>query len=287
MMVPTVLVDTSVQDPGSDSPAFRRSFPAALEVFQGHYPGFPIVPGVLLIEACAAAVGKVHGGAGHWTGVRSARFLMPVRPNAEVVITVMPVRGKNRGSDYKCVVATGHDAVCTATIVYSEQYSSVEQLRPTEWAGDAFAGDIKKILPHRNPILLIDRVDSLLPGKSIVARKAVSANEIFHRDLPTTDAFPQSLLVESWCQSAGVLVSTETPNPDVLAGNVMLFGGMRGVEFHDRVGPGDVLVHHAHVERVVDDTAVMTGHTVVDGEAVMTVGSITLARRPAGELTGH
>lgn len=87
-MVSTALVDTTVQSTERDSHVFHRTFPASLEVFDGHYPGFPIVPGVLLVESCAAAVNKVHGGSGHWTGVRSARFHTPVRPEADVVITV-------------------------------------------------------------------------------------------------------------------------------------------------------------------------------------------------------
>lgn len=286
-MVSTALVDTTVQSTERDSHVFHRTFPASLEVFDGHYPGFPIVPGVLLVESCAAAVNKVHGGSGHWTGVRSARFHTPVRPEADVVITVAVNPRGGAGSDYKCVVTSDGNAVCTATLTYSVSYAPGAAAGAVEPMREALAWDIKKVLPHRTPIMLVDRVDGLVSGQSIVARKAISANEVFYRELPTTSPFPRSLMMESWCQSAGVLISTEDPNPDVLTGDVMLFGGMRGVEFHREAHPGDVLVHHAMVERMVDGTAVMTGQTFIDGEPVMTVGNITLARRPATELTGH
>lgn len=90
--------------------------------------------------------------------------------------------------------------------------------------------------------------------------------------------------MESWCQSAGVLATWEEPNPDVLAGRVMLFGGMTGVEFHRTVLPGDVLEHRVRVERRVDDTVMFEGESLVGGETVMTVGRIVMAFRPAEVL---
>lgn len=286
-MVSTALIDTITRTTEQKSQVFTRTFPASLEVFDGHYPGFPIVPGVLLVEACAAAVERVHARLGHWAGVRSARFLSPVRPEADVVITVTDNPRENGDTDYKCTVTSDGKPACTATLTYSEIYVPGKTADVVGPGDGARTGDIKKILPHRTPILLVDRVESLTPGESIVARKAVSANEPFYRELPTTQAFPWSLMMESWCQSAGVLVSTEDRNPDVLAGDMMLFGGMRGVEFHQQAYPGDVLIHHAKVERMVDGTAVMSGQTFINQEVVMTVGNITLARRPATELTGH
>ena len=65
----------------------------------------------------------------------------------------------------------------------------------------------------------------------------------------------------------------------------MLFGGIRNVAFGTAPTPGCVLEHFATVERFANGTAVLTGETEVDGELVMTVGSITLAQRPAVSLT--
>jgi 3-hydroxyacyl-[acyl-carrier-protein] dehydratase len=279
-----------VQVPGQDGiTAFRRIFHAKLDVFEGHYPGFPIVPGVLLVESCAAAVQFLPETTGQWAGVHSTRFLAPVRPDDEATVFVTSKRRAGQSTHYKCKLAVNGEQACAVTLVFAPSLAAAaeEAPYPEETSGGSCLRDIKGILPHRTPILLVDRVDRLFPGRSITARKAVSANELFHRSLPTTAGFPWSLMIESWCQSAGILVAADDPNPDVLIGDVMLFGGMRGIDFHRSAHPGDVLVHHAVLERSVDGTAVMSGRTLIDGETAMTIGSISLARRPASNLTGQ
>lgn len=149
--------------------------------------------------------------------------------------------------------------------------------------------EIRGRLPHRFPMLLVDRVLDLVPGERITAIKAVTCNEPWYAQLgPDTPedgfGYPQSLLVESWCQSAGLLGTWEDPNPDVLTGQVMLFGSMAGVVFHHPVLPGDVLEHRVRVSRAVGDTVIFEGESLVDGRAVLTVGSVVVAMRPAEVL---
>ncbi|GGS36179.1 3-hydroxyacyl-ACP dehydratase FabZ family protein [Actinokineospora fastidiosa] len=149
--------------------------------------------------------------------------------------------------------------------------------------------DIRRVLPHRYPMLLVDAVTELVPGERLTARKAVTANEPWYADLPDDLraeqlAYPQVLLVESWCQAAGVLATWESPNPDVLTGTVMLFGGISGIEFHRPVMPGDVVEHHVEVFRALTDTVMFTGRSTVDGEAALTVSRIVMAFRPASVL---
>ncbi|WP_051386147.1 3-hydroxyacyl-ACP dehydratase FabZ family protein [Actinokineospora inagensis] len=149
--------------------------------------------------------------------------------------------------------------------------------------------EIKKVLPHRFPMLLVDRVTDLEPGVGLTAYKAVTANEPWYAALPddATDAsYPRVLLVESWCQAAGVLVAWENPNPDVLTGQVMLFGGMADIEFTAPVLPGSVLEHRIRLMRALSDTVIFEGESLVDGEVVLTVGRVVMAMRPASELTG-
>lgn len=295
-MIEAALPDPVLAVPGEDR-RFRRSFPAQLSVFDGHYPGFPIVPGVLLIEAAAVAVDALVGSAGRWAGVQSARFQTPVRPDDEVVIDVLDdpysalASNPTSPARVRVVLGCGDGTACTATLLLR----SAEQ---ADELGDADAGrvevpgsameqiDIARLLPHRRPILLVDRVDEVVPGQRIRTRKAVSANEVFHSDKPTTSPFPWSLTLESWCQSAGVLISLDDPNPEVLTGDVMLFGGLRGVRFGRPALPGDVLVHEAQLDRAVDGSALLSGRTLVGGRVVMSVESITLARRPAHTLSG-
>ena len=150
--------------------------------------------------------------------------------------------------------------------------------------------DVRRVLPHRYPMLLVDAVSDVVPGERLTARKAVTVNEPWYAGLPDDLraeqlAYPEVLLVESWCQAAGVLATWESPNPDVLTGSVMLFGAISGIEFHRPVMPGDVVVHHVEVFRALGDTVMFTGKATVDGETALTVSRIVMAFRPAEVLT--
>lgn len=146
--------------------------------------------------------------------------------------------------------------------------------------------DIKRLLPHRYPMLLIDRILRAVPGESLVATKAVTANEPWYAGLPD-DAehdYPPVLLVESWCQAAGALICLGEPNPDVLVGKVTLFGSISGLRLRRPVYPGDVVQHTVRLVRAVSDAAMLTGEATVDGVPVMEVGSIIIALRDSAGL---
>lgn len=156
-------------------------------------------------------------------------------------------------------------------------------------AAVAAQAQIRARLPHRFPMLLVDRVTELVPGERLVALKAVTCNEPWYAELgpehpESAFAYPATLLVESWCQSAGVLATWEAPNPDVLSGQVMLFGGMSGVVFHGPVLPGDVVEHRVALSRSLGDTLIFEGTSTVDGEPVLTVERVVMALRPATAL---
>ncbi|MCX4446064.1 3-hydroxyacyl-ACP dehydratase FabZ family protein [Streptomyces sp. NPDC087866] len=149
--------------------------------------------------------------------------------------------------------------------------------------------EIRARLPHRFPMLLVDRLVDVVPGERLTALKAVTCNEPWYEKLgphhPDEDfAYPPSLLVESWCQAAGVLATWDDPNPDVLQGQVMLFGAMTGVEFHRPVLPAEVLEHRVRLDRRIDDTLLFEGDSRSAGETVMTVGRIVMTFRPAESL---
>ncbi|WKX70521.1 beta-hydroxyacyl-ACP dehydratase [Streptomyces sp. XD-27] len=150
---------------------------------------------------------------------------------------------------------------------------------------------IKRLVPHRHPMLLVDRVTELVPNERVTAWKAVTANEPWYAELAdeapdAAYAYPSVLLVESWCQAAGVLVTCEKPNPDVLGGQVMLFAGLSDAEFVRPVWPGDVVEHRVRLSRAVGDAVIFEGESVVGGEVVLRIERATMAMRPASELTG-
>lgn len=149
--------------------------------------------------------------------------------------------------------------------------------------------EIKRYLPHRFPILLVDRVLEVVPGKRIVATKAVSGNEPCYARTPdpgaaTDYSYPSSLLIESWGQAGSLLAVWQRPNPDVLTGDVELAGSARDIELLEPVCPGSVLVHSVRVVRAVGATTILAGATTVDAKPVMTVGQFVVTLRPAHEL---
>jgi len=179
--------------------------------------------------------------------------------------------------------------------------------------------EIKRVLPHRYPMLLVDRVVEIEPGIRLTARKAVSGNEPWYRDLaddtPATGyAYPPTLLVESWCQAAGLLAASEPTwdlagdptneppggltgepprNPasgldrqDVPTGRVLLIGAITGIRFTGDVFPGDLVEHRVRLVRSVGDTAIFEGESLVDGRTVVEVERVVVALRPAAELAG-
>ena len=144
--------------------------------------------------------------------------------------------------------------------------------------------EIKRLLPHRYPMLLVDRAMWTGDGTLLVV-KAITCNEPWYDDIGDDDdhGYPATLLIESWMQAAGVVLCL-TGEVDVPAGHVMLAGKLSGLTFGRRVVPGDVLHHDVRVVRVVPGTVIVSGETTVGGEVVLSLERVMLAFRPAGTL---
>ena len=100
-------------------------------------------------------------------------------------------------------------------------------------------GDILRILPHRYPFLLIDRVLELVRMKRIVALKNVTITEpFFQGHFPEKPIMPGVLIVEAIAQAGGLLLLTEVPNRDEM---LMVFTGIEKARFRRPVVPGDQL----------------------------------------------
>ena len=105
--------------------------------------------------------------------------------------------------------------------------------------------EILKIVPHRYPMLLVDRILEIEPGKRIVGLKNVTANEqFFQGHFPGAPVMPGVLIVESMAQCAAVLCLVDIPDRDE---KLFLFGGVDKARFRRPVTPGDRL--HIHVTR--------------------------------------
>ena len=124
---------------------------------------------------------------------------------------------------------------------------------------------ILKLLPHRYPILLVDRVLEIETGKSIKALKNVTINEpFFMGHFPKHPVMPGVLMIEAMAQAAALLsFSTLGVTPDDKT--VYYFAGIDGARFKRPVGPGDQLIMDVELLRMKAGIFKFKGVCSVDG----------------------
>ncbi|MBM5782667.1 MAG: 3-hydroxyacyl-ACP dehydratase FabZ [Pelagibacterales bacterium] len=126
---------------------------------------------------------------------------------------------------------------------------------------------IIKLIPHRYPILLVDKVVSVEGGKNIVAIKNVTFNEPhFMGHFPDHPIMPGVLIIEAMAQAAAIMVMQSGDfQPEE---NVVYFMSIDGAKFRKPVLPGDVL--ELHVETIQSRGMVwkLSGVAIVDGQKV-------------------
>lgn len=148
--------------------------------------------------------------------------------------------------------------------------------------------EIKTVLPHRFPMIMVDAVRELdLENTRIVAVKAVTASDFCYGDLEDgagapEHAYPLSLVIESFCQAAGILCNRL--RGEIPGRKLMLFGSMGDLTVYGDAFPGDVLEHRAHLVKDLSDAAVFAGEVHVGGRAILKVGQVVVALRPATAL---
>jgi len=132
---------------------------------------------------------------------------------------------------------------------------------------------IERILPHRFPFLLVDRIIELEPDKRIVGIKNVSLNEWYLSRTADGDAvMPPTILTEAVAQVGAILILAKPENRQRLP----FFAGIERVRYRRPVRPGDVVVIEANVVRLRSRMGMLKGVARVGGKAVVD-GTMTFA----------
>ena len=135
------------------------------------------------------------------------------------------------------------------------------------------AQEIQAILPHRYPMLMVDRVLDLKPGESVVAQKNVSINEqIFQGHFPGNPIFPGVLQIEAMAQ-AGAIALISMPD---FKGKTAYLGGIKKAKFRHMVRPGDVLRIEVTLEKLIDNAGLGKGKIYV-GENMASSADLVFA----------
>ncbi|HEY5838415.1 MAG TPA: 3-hydroxyacyl-ACP dehydratase FabZ [Pyrinomonadaceae bacterium] len=123
---------------------------------------------------------------------------------------------------------------------------------------------IKKLLPHRYPFLLVDRIIELIPRTRVVGIKQVSINEeYFQGHFPGAPVMPGVLVIEALAQCGAILALREIENRDQ---KLVLFTGIKEARFRRPVVPGDTLVLEVTALRTGSRIQRMRGEAKVNGQ---------------------
>lgn len=136
---------------------------------------------------------------------------------------------------------------------------------------------IKRVIPHRDPMLLVDTVEEMVPGESIRTTFWVDpVREIFAGHFPGEPVLPGVYTVECMAQTADILLLS----CERYAGKVPLFLGIDAVKFRSKIVPGDTIEIRTFLAKERPEKAIATCHAEVYNRGELAAeGDVTLAMR--------
>lgn len=133
--------------------------------------------------------------------------------------------------------------------------------------------EIKKIIPQREPFLMIDKVEEYIPGESCTAYKYIKEDEYYFKGhFPGNPIMPGVLMVEALAQTGAVAILSMEENK----GRNALFGGINNLKFKKQVVPGDTLKLEVKIIKKKGPIGIGEALATVDGK-VAVKGELTFA----------
>ncbi len=161
---------------------------------------------------------------------------------------------------------SGHRAHAEFTRQLAAQERRSSRIFPRRDPADFDISAILEIMPHRYPLLLVDRVVDLQPGERVVGLKNVTINEpFFQGHFPGHPIMPGVLILEALAQAGGVLLLTSVDDP---RGKLVYFSGIDGARFRRPVLPGDSLTLTCELVKLRGPVCKMRGVARVGDEKV-------------------